>query len=74
MKHKNFKFIKCDISDSEELNRIFNEYKIDKVINLVAQAGVRYSVENTNIYINTNIKDVLDKYTKWYKKYYIEKR
>ena len=55
LKHKNFKFIKCDISDSEELDKIFNEYKIDKVINLAAQAGVRYSIENPDIYINTNI-------------------
>ena len=55
LKHKNFKFIKCDISDKEELNKIFNEYKIDKVINLAAQAGVRYSIENPDAYINSNI-------------------
>ena len=55
LKHKNFKFIKCEISDSEEINKLFNENKIDKVINLAAQAGVRYSVENPDIYIKTNI-------------------
>ena len=55
LKHKNFKFIKCDISDSEKLDKIFNENKIDKVINLAAQAGVRDSIENPDIYINTNI-------------------
>ena len=55
LKHKNFKFIKCDISNREELEKIFNKYKIDKVINLAAQAGVRYSIENPDIYINTNI-------------------
>lgn len=55
LKHKNFKFIKCDISNKEELDKIFNEYKIDKVINLAAQAGVRYSIENPDVYINSNI-------------------
>jgi len=55
LKYKNFKFIKCDISDLEELNKIFDKYKIDKVINLAAQAGVRYSIENPDAYINTNI-------------------
>ena len=55
LKHKNFKFIKCDISNKEELDKIFSEYKIDKVINLAAQAGVRYSIENPDVYINTNI-------------------
>lgn len=55
LKHKNFKFIKYDISNREELDNIFNKYKIDKVINLAAQAGVRYSIENPDVYINTNI-------------------
>ena len=55
LKNKNFKFIRCDISNKEELDKIFNEYKIDKVINLAAQAGVRYSIENPDVYINTNI-------------------
>ncbi len=55
LKHKNFKFIKCDISVSRELEKIFNENKIDKVINSAAQAGVRYSIENPDVYINTNI-------------------
>lgn len=55
LKNKNFKFIRCDISNKEELDKIFNEYKIDKVINLAAQAGVRYSIENSDVYINTNI-------------------
>ena len=55
LKHKNFKFIKCDISNKKELDNIFNENKIDKVINLAAQAGVRYSIENPDVYINSNI-------------------
>ena len=55
LEHKNFKFIKCDISNKEEINNIFDKYKIDKVINLAAQAGVRYSIENPDTYINSNI-------------------
>ena len=55
LKHKNFKFIKCDISNRKELDKEFNENKIDIVINLAAQAGVRYSIENPDVYINTNI-------------------
>lgn len=54
-KHENFKFIKCDISNKKELDNIFNKYKINKVINLAAQAGVRYSIENPDTYINSNI-------------------
>ncbi len=55
LKHKNFKFVKCDISNKEDLENIFNKNKIDKVINLAAQAGVRYSIENPDTYINSNI-------------------
>ena len=55
LEHKNFKYIKCDISNKEELDNIFNKYKFDKVINLAAQAGVRYSLENPDAYIKTNI-------------------
>ena len=54
-KIKNFKFIKCDISNKEKLNEIFKENKIDIVINLAAQAGVRYSIENPDEYIKSNI-------------------
>lgn len=55
LEHKNFKFIKCDISNKEVLDKIFNNYKIDTVINLAAQAGVRYSIDNPDTYINSNI-------------------
>lgn len=55
LEHKNFKFLKCDISNREELEKKISEHKIDKVINLAAQAGVRYSIENPDNYINSNI-------------------
>ncbi|MCD4827124.1 MAG: GDP-mannose 4,6-dehydratase [Acholeplasmataceae bacterium] len=51
----NFKFHKIDISDKLALENIFKTYKIDYVINLAAQAGVRYSIENPDVYIQSNI-------------------
>ncbi len=52
---KNFKFIKGDISDKVFLNELFTEYKFTYVVNLAAQAGVRYSIENPDAYINSNV-------------------
>ncbi|WHY61503.1 GDP-mannose 4,6-dehydratase [Cytobacillus firmus] len=50
-----FTFIKGDISDKETVTKIFNEYKPNIVVNLAAQAGVRYSIENPDVYIQSNI-------------------
>lgn len=50
-----FNFIKGDISDKDELFKIFEEYKPHIVVNLAAQAGVRYSIENPDVYIQSNI-------------------
>lgn len=52
---KNFTFIHADISDKEKVNEIFNEFKPSLVIHLAAQAGVRYSVKNPDVYITSNI-------------------
>ncbi len=60
LKHKNFKFYKLDITDFEALKDVFKKYKFDLVINLAARAGVRYSLENPWIYIDTNIKGTLN--------------
>ena len=51
----NFTFIKEDISNKEAIMKIFEEYKPNIVINLAAQAGVRYSIENPDVYIQSNI-------------------
>ncbi len=59
-KYKNFKFIKADISNSKLTKNIFKKYKPDVVINLAAQAGVRYSLKNPHAYINSNIKGFLN--------------
>lgn len=50
-----FTFIKGDISDKDMVMKIFEEYKPNVVVNLAAQAGVRYSIENPDVYIQSNI-------------------
>ena len=54
-KLKNFSFIKSDINNVNELKNIFKRYKFDLVCNLAAQAGVRYSLVNPKLYIDSNI-------------------
>jgi UDP-glucuronate 4-epimerase len=54
-KYSNYKHYKVDISDRESLDKVFKNHKIINVINLAAQAGVRYSIENPFAYINSNI-------------------
>lgn len=51
----NFSFLKEDISDKCAVFRIFEAYRPDIIINLAAQAGVRYSLENPDVYIQSNI-------------------
>ena len=51
----NFEFIKGDISDKAFINKLFDEHKFDIVVNLAAQAGVRYSIDHPDVYINSNI-------------------
>ena len=50
-----FSFFKGDISDKTFIDKLFNEYKFDIVVNLAAQAGVRYSIDHPDVYINSNI-------------------
>lgn len=50
-----FTFIKADISDKAMIMKTFEEYKPNVVVNLAAQAGVRYSIENPDVYIQSNI-------------------
>ena len=51
----NFQFIKGDIADKGTIDRIFEEYKPQVVVNLAAQAGVRYSITNPDAYIMSNM-------------------
>ena len=52
---ENFTFIEGNIADKELINKIFEEYKPQIVVNLAAQAGVRYSITNPDVYIESNI-------------------
>ncbi len=52
---KDFTFIKGDIADKAFLTSLFKEYKPSVVVNLAAQAGVRYSIDNPDAYIHSNI-------------------
>ena len=51
----NFKFSKIDISNHDDLSEVFNDFKPEIVLNLAAQAGVRYSLENPFAYVNSNL-------------------
>lgn len=53
--YPSFVFIKGDISDRKTVNNIFGEYKPQVVVNLAAQAGVRYSISHPDAYISSNI-------------------
>ncbi len=52
---KSFQFIKDDIADKAVINKIFEEYKPQVVVNLAAQAGVRYSITNPDAYVASNL-------------------
>lgn len=53
--YSNFIFIKGDLADKEAIDRIFEQYQHEIVVNLAAQAGVRYSIKNPEAYIESNI-------------------
>ena len=53
--NSNFLFIKGDLTDKKLIDEIFEKYKPEIVVNLAAQAGVRYSITNPDSYINSNI-------------------
>jgi len=54
-KYTNYTFLKGDISDKTAIMKVFQEYKPQIAVNLAAQAGVRYSIENPDTYIQSNI-------------------
>jgi len=55
IKNPNYKHFRVDLNDRKSINEIFNIHKPSIVVNLAAQAGVRYSIENPFAYIDTNI-------------------
>jgi len=54
-RYDNFKFEKLDISKSDPLIKVFKLFKPSKVVNLAAQAGVRYSIQNPYAYLDSNL-------------------
>lgn len=55
-----FKFLKIDIEDQSGLNQLFQKHQFDVVFNLAARAGVRYSMENPEVYMSTNAMGTLN--------------
>ena len=53
--HSNYKFLRLNLTDCDNLGQLFASQKYDKVINMAAQAGVRYSLEKPQVYIDSNI-------------------
>lgn len=58
--YENFSMVRIDLADREAMESLFAAEKFDKVINLAAQAGVRYSIENPHSYIESNIVGMLN--------------
>ncbi len=59
-KYENHKFIKMDLSNTNDIYALFEKEKFDAVCNLAAQAGVRYSLENPHAYIDSNVKGFMN--------------
>jgi UDP-glucuronate 4-epimerase len=60
LNYKNFHFVNEDISNLKMMEKIFKEYSPSKVVNLAAQAGVRYSLKNPHEYIKSNISGFMN--------------
>lgn len=58
-KYENYNFIKADIADYDFIIEFMNKFNFDYVVNLAAQAGVRYSIENPRAYTHSNIDGFL---------------
>ena len=52
---ENFEFVRADLADSLAISSVFREHEFDGVINLAAQAGVRYSSKNPRAYLDSNL-------------------
>ena len=59
-KYKNFKFFELDIENYDALKVIFDLFRFDAVVNLAARAGVRYSMVNPHVYLQTNAQGTLN--------------
>ena len=59
-KYENFFFEKVDIADQKKMYGVFDKFKPTIVIHLAAQAGVRYSIDNPNVYLKSNLEGFLN--------------
>jgi UDP-glucuronate 4-epimerase len=57
---KRFAFTKADLADDAAMQRVFANGRFDAIVNLAAQAGVRYSIENPRAYVDANVKGFLN--------------
>lgn len=53
--YDNFQFVTMDIADADALDKLFKQHEFERVLNMAAQAGVRYSLENPRAYIDSNL-------------------
>jgi len=60
LKQDAFEFEYCDIADRQAMEHLFQHKQFDAVVNLAAQAGVRYSIENPHAYVDTNLVGFLN--------------
>ncbi len=58
--HPNFTDIRADLEDAEAISQTFKQYQPERVVNLAAQAGVRYSLENPQAYVDANLTGFLN--------------
>jgi UDP-glucuronate 4-epimerase len=60
MPYQNFKFIQLNIADRAAMEQLFSTEKFERVVNLAAQAGVRYSITNPHVYAESNLMGFLN--------------
>lgn len=53
--HPNYIHVKASLEDYEKISKLFEKFQFNRVVNLAAQAGVRYSIENPGVYLNANL-------------------
>lgn len=58
--HAAFEFVKADLEDRSSIEQVFADYEVDAVVNLAAQAGVRYSLQNPHAYVSSNVTGFLN--------------
>jgi len=58
--HERFAFVKADLADDAAMERAFASGRFDSIVNLAAQAGVRYSIENPRAYVDSNVRGFLN--------------